>query len=126
MLKKEPFGQLPTGESIDLYTLTNSNGMKARIMTYGGTVVSLTAPDKSGKFADVILGMDDQKAYTTQTAFLGALIGRYGNRIGNGKFKLEGKEYVTLPRTMATTRCTAATRFRQAPLGGQTRSPDGH
>ena len=95
MLKKEPFGQLPTGESIDLYTLTNSNGMKARIMTYGGTVVSLTAPDKSGKFADVILGMDDQKAYTTQTAFLGALIGRYGNRIGHATFQLDGQTFNT-------------------------------
>ncbi len=66
-------------------------------MTYGGTVVSLTAPDRNGKFADVVLGADSLEGYLKQTNFFGALIGRYGNRIGHGTFKLDGKQY-TLPK----------------------------
>lgn len=96
-VKSQPFGKLPDGTPVELYTLANAKGMHAGIMTYGGTVVSLTAPDKSGKFADVVLGMDSVDGYQHQTAFFGALIGRYGNRIGHGTFKLEGKTY-TLPK----------------------------
>jgi len=76
-------------------------------MTYGGTVVSLTAPDRNGKFADVVLGADSLEGYLKQTNFFGAIIGRYGNRIGHGIFKLDGKAY-TPRRTTATTPCTAA------------------
>ena len=90
---KQAFGKAPDGTAIEKYTLANSRGMRAEIMTWGGTVVSLTAPDRTGKFADVVLGMDTAEGYRTQTAFLGALIGRYGNRIGHARFKLEGKTY---------------------------------
>ena len=96
-VKKQVYGKLPDGASIELYTLTNANGMQAGIMTYGGTVVSLTAPDRSGKFADVVLAPDSIEGYQKQTAFFGAIIGRYGNRIGHAGFKLDGKAY-TLPK----------------------------
>jgi len=88
---------MPDGTPVDIYTLSNANGMEARITTYGGALVSLTAPDRAGKFADVVLGMDSLDGYRRQTAYLGALIGRYGNRIGHAGFTLEGQTY-QLPR----------------------------
>jgi aldose 1-epimerase len=99
MLKKEPFGQTPAGEGVDVYTLTNANGMEARIMTYGGVVLSLTAPDRSAKYSDVVLGMDSLKGYTSDPTppYFGALIGRYGNRIGGATFQLDGQTY-NLPK----------------------------
>jgi aldose 1-epimerase len=92
-VKKQSFGKMPDGTPVDIYTLSNANGMEARITTYGGAIVSLTAPDRAGKFADVVLGMDSLDGYRGQANFFGALIGRYGNRIGHGKFTLEGKAY---------------------------------
>src|SRR5664279_323629 len=92
-LKKQAYGKMPNGAEVELYTLTNASGMKAGIITYGGTVVSLTAPDRNGKYADVVLGMDDLAGYMKATAFFGALIGRYGNRIGHAQFTLEGKAH---------------------------------
>ncbi len=93
----QPYGKMPDGTPVELYTLTNAGGMQAGIITYGGAVVSLTAPDKTGKFADVVLGMDTLEGYIGEPNFFGALIGRYGNRIGHATFKLEGKQY-TLPK----------------------------
>src|ERR1035437_5861532 len=84
---------MPNGAAVELYTLTNANGMQAGIITYGGTVVSLTAPDRNGKYADVVLGMDDLAGYMKATTFFGALIGRYGNRIGHARFTLDGNTY---------------------------------
>lgn len=88
-----PYGKMPDGTSVEIYTLSNRNGMSADILTYGGAVARLTAPDRNGKFADVVLGMDNLEGYRTQANYFGALIGRYGNRIGNGTFDLEGKTY---------------------------------
>ena len=96
-VKRQPFGKMPDGTPVDIYTLSNANGMEARITTYGGALVSLTAPDRAGKFADVVLEMDSLDGYRRQTAYLGALIGRYGNRIGHAGFTLEGQTY-QLPR----------------------------
>jgi aldose 1-epimerase len=96
-VKKQAYGKMPDGTAVELYTLTNARGMQAEITTYGGAVVSLTAPDRAGKFADVVLGMDSLEGYRSQTVFFGALIGRYGNRIAHGQFTLEGKAY-TLPK----------------------------
>jgi len=76
-----------------LYTLTNSNGMRAGIIAYGGALVELTAPDRSGKLSDVVLATDDLTGMKKQTAFFGALIGRYGNRIGHAQFTLDGQTY---------------------------------
>jgi len=96
-LKREAFGKLPDGTAIELYTLANGKGMQARIMTLGATVVSLTAPDKAGKYADVVLGMDSVDGYVKGVPYFGAIVGRYGNRIGHAQFQLAGKTY-TLPK----------------------------
>jgi aldose 1-epimerase len=97
LVKKQEYGHMPNGAAVEMFTLTNPNGMEARIITYGGIVTSLTAPDRAGKLADVVLGMDTLAGYLGETAHLGALIGRYGNRIGDGHFRLDGHLF-TLPK----------------------------
>jgi aldose 1-epimerase len=96
-MKKQPFGKTGDGQAADLYTLTNKKGMEVTITNFGGIIVSLKVPDRSGKFEDVALGYDSIDGYLTNKAFFGALIGRYGNRIAHGKFALSGKTY-TLPK----------------------------
>jgi len=96
-IKKQAFGITERGEPVELYTLTNRNGMEARIMTYGGTVVSLKVPDRHGNPGDVVLGYDTLDGYLKKSEYFGAIIGRYGNRIGRGSFSLNGKQY-TLPK----------------------------
>ena len=91
-LKKSPYGKLATGTPVDLYTLTNATGMEASITNYGGIVVSLKTPDKSGKLDDVVLGFDTLTEYEAGHPYFGAIIGRYGNRIAKGKFKVEGRD----------------------------------
>jgi aldose 1-epimerase len=93
----QPFGKLPDGTAVELYTLSDGP-FEARISTYGGVVVSLKTPDRSGKVGDVVLGFDDVDGYYANfngpaDAFFGALIGRYGNRIGHGTFTLDGQKY---------------------------------
>src|SRR5205823_11245676 len=90
---KTSWGKTPDGEEVDLYTLTNKNGVEAAITTYGGSVVWLKVPDRDGKLGDVVLGFDSVDGYVSNTSYLGALIGRYGNRIGHAQFKLDGKTY---------------------------------
>jgi aldose 1-epimerase len=92
-VQKQAWGKLPDGTPVELYTLSNANGMKAVISTYGGAVVSLTAPDRNGKYADVALGMENLEGYLKPVPYFGALIGRYGNRIGHAQFALDGKPY---------------------------------
>src|ERR1700733_13811124 len=92
-ISKAPFGKTPEGQPVEIYTLCNKNGMEARIMTYGGIVVSLKTPDKSGRFDDVVLGYDSLEGYIQRNPYFGAIIGRCGNRISNGKFSLNGKTY---------------------------------
>lgn len=92
-LARQPFGKTPDGAAVDIYTLSNSKGMEARIMTYGGIVVSLKVPDRAGKLADVVHGFDTFDGYLGTHPYFGALIGRYGNRIAKGRFKLNGAEY---------------------------------
>jgi len=88
-----PFGTLKDGTAISLYTMTNGKGVTMKVIDYGGIIVSLMVPAKDGKTVDVILGYDSLAAYEKQNPFFGALVGRYGNRIGKGKFTLDGKEY---------------------------------
>ncbi len=95
---KADFGKTPDGTPVAIYTLQNAKGAEARIMTYGGIVQKLTMPDKNGKFADIVNGFDTLNGYTDPKytgacPYFGALIGRYGNRIGGAKFTLEGKTY---------------------------------
>jgi aldose 1-epimerase len=87
------FGKTSDGKDVYVYTLRNSGGMEARIMTYGGILISLNVPDKHGKSADVVLGYDSLSQYIANSPYFGALIGRYGNRIGKARFTLGGKEY---------------------------------
>ena len=92
-VRREEFGKMPDGRAVALYTLTNRRGAEARIITYGGTVVSLRVPDRRGQLADVVLGFDDLEGYLGQDFYIGALIGRYANRISNARFTLNGVEY---------------------------------
>jgi aldose 1-epimerase len=88
-----PFGETPRREPVTLYTLTNKNGMSVSIMNYGATIVDIMAPDRNGKLADVVLGFDHLTPYLHQTAYLGATIGRYANRIAKGTFELDHTTY---------------------------------
>ncbi len=90
---QEPWGQLETGEPIDLYTLRNRSGMEARITNYGGRLVVLKTPDRHGKLEDIVLGFDNLAGYQQKNPYFGALVGRYANRIAGGKFHLHGTEY---------------------------------
>lgn len=92
-IKKESFGKTADGTAVDIYTLTNVKGVEAKIITYGGIVVSLKVPDRTGKLGDIVLGYDSMDGYNKNAGYLGALVGRYGNRIAKGKFKLNGVEY---------------------------------
>jgi len=87
------FGKTTDGTAVEIYTLRNRNGMEARIATYGSIVVSLTVPDRNGRFADVVLGYDRLGDYFENTSHFGAVIGRYANRIGGAKFTLNGRTY---------------------------------
>jgi aldose 1-epimerase len=88
------YGVTAKGDSVKQYTLTNKNGMKVEVINYGGIITSLTAPDKNGNYQDVVLGFTKPEDYFNGNPyFFGALIGRYGNRIANAKFTLEGKTY---------------------------------
>ena len=93
MIKKEPFGKMPNGDPVDLYTLTNASAVSVSITTYGGRVVTVKTPDKKGAVADIVLGFDTLDGYLAENPFFGALVGRYGNRIGKAQFTLNGKAY---------------------------------
>lgn len=87
------YGMTVKGDSVKKYTLTNKNGMTVEVINLGGIITSLTAPDKNGKYEDVVLGFTNPEDYLENPYFYGALIGRFGNRIANGKFRLNGIEY---------------------------------
>jgi aldose 1-epimerase len=92
-ITRMPFGRGPNGRIVDAYTLCNHSGMEARITTYGGIVTYLTAADRGGHFADVVLGYASLDEYLKASPYFGALIGRYANRIAKGRFTLDGHEY---------------------------------
>jgi aldose 1-epimerase len=88
-----PFGVTPDGEPVQLFTLTNARGIEVRAISYGGIIVSLKVPDRGGVPGDVVLGFDDLDGYLDETPYFGALIGRYGNRIGGARFTLDGSDF---------------------------------
>ena len=92
-ITESPFGKLPDGREATLYTLTNANGMVAKISNLGGVITELHVPDRDGVLADVCHGFDNVTPYMGDSHYFGALIGRYGNRIANGRFTLDGKTY---------------------------------
>jgi aldose 1-epimerase len=87
------FGKLKDGSAVDVFTLTNAHGVEIRAITYGGIIQSLKVPDKAGRVGDVVLGFDTIDGYQTDHPFFGAIIGRYGNRIGKAQFTLDGQTY---------------------------------
>ena len=92
-MQKQSFGKTADGKAADLYVLTNGKGAQAAVTNFGASLVWLKMPDRQGKLADVVLGYENVEGYVTDKAFLGASIGRYGNRIARGKFSLNGNEY---------------------------------
>lgn len=90
---KETFGTMPDGTAVDQFTLVNKNNLEVKVITYGGIITSLKVPDREGKFKDIVLGYDNLESYLKSTPYFGAIIGRYGNRIADGKFKLDDTEY---------------------------------
>lgn len=91
-IRKLPFGHAGTN-TVDIYTLTNAHGIEARIMTYGATIVSLKTPDRHGHLQNIVLGFDALEPYLAGVPYFGATVGRYANRIANGRFTLDGKTY---------------------------------
>jgi aldose 1-epimerase len=90
---RQTFGTLPDGTPIDSFVLAHPAGLEARVMSYGGTLISLRAPDRYGALADVVLGFDSLAPYLAGHPYFGSLIGRYGNRIAGGWFQLRGTTY---------------------------------
>ena len=92
-LQKLSFGQTPDGQPVELYVLTNTRGMAAKVITYGAIVTALHVPDRNGRLSDIVLGFDGLMGYLGRHPYFGAAIGRVANRIARGKFTLDGVEY---------------------------------
>ncbi len=92
-LTHQPFGKTEEGQPVDLYTLANNTGLETKITNYGGIIVSLLAPDRQGNLADIVLGFENVEGYLGKHPYFGAIVGRYANRIAQGKFTLNGVEY---------------------------------
>jgi aldose 1-epimerase len=92
-ITKNSFGVTKTGQPVEMYTLTNAREHVVKVATYGGTIVNLLVPDKSGKIEDVVFGFDSLRDYEERSPFFGCLTGRYANRIAKGKFTLDGRMY---------------------------------
>ena len=90
---RAPFGVLPSGDSVHVFTLTNASGVELRAMDYGGIIVSLRTPDRAGRLGDIVLGYDSLGGYLASSPYFGALVGRYANRIARGQFTLDGVTY---------------------------------
>lgn len=90
---RAPFGQAADGKAVEVFTLTNANGLELRAITYGGIITSLKVPDRNGALGDIVLGFDSLDGYLKDHPFFGAIIGRYGNRIAKGRFLFDGQEY---------------------------------
>jgi aldose 1-epimerase len=93
-ISRKTFGKTADGRPVYLYTLKNRHGMEVAITNYGGVVVALKVPDRNGRFADVVLGYDRLAGYESkEDPYFGAIVGRYANRIAQGRFTLDGKQY---------------------------------
>lgn len=92
-IEKSPYGTTVDGVDVHEYKLFNRQGMEISIINYGGIITSWTAKDKNGVYEDIVLGYNELSEYEKESPYFGAIIGRYGNRIAQGKFSIEGKEY---------------------------------
>jgi aldose 1-epimerase len=90
---RAPFGRTSDGRPAELFTLTNANGVELRVTNYGGIITSLKTPDRSGRLDDIVLGYESLSGYLHDTPYFGAIVGRYGNRIADGRFTLDGTTY---------------------------------
>ena len=90
---RETWGHTAEGGKVDIFTLTNAHRLRARVMTWGASIVEMSVPDREGKLGDVTLGFDTVAPYLAPNPFFGAIVGRFGNRISKGKFTLDGQEY---------------------------------
>ena len=92
-IRSVPFGTGPDGKPVDCFLLRNAQGMEVEVLSYGGIIRAIRVPDRSGRMEDVVLGFDTLDAYLAPNPFIGALIGRYANRIGDAAFTLDGVTY---------------------------------
>ena len=92
-VSRAPWGTMPDGAAVEIFTLTNARGAEVKAITYGGIIQSLRVPDRAGRLDDVVLGFDTLKGYLGEHPYFGAIIGRYGNRIGKAQFTLDGRTY---------------------------------
>jgi aldose 1-epimerase len=92
-IDRAAFGALPDGRQVEVFTLSNAKGMQARVITYGAILQALVVPDREGKVADIALGYADMRGYLKAPNYFGATVGRYANRIRDGKFSIDGTAY---------------------------------
>ena len=92
-IDKTDFGKLPTGEKVDKYKLSNSM-ISVEVINYGGIITNIKVPDDQGDLKDVVLGFNNIEGYINEHPYFGAIIGRYGNRIKNGKFNIDGMNII--------------------------------
>jgi len=90
---RAPFGHLPDGRAVDVYTLSNAHGVEVHVMTFGAIVTVVRTPDRGGHFDDIVLGFDSLSGYEGEHPYFGAVVGRYANRIAHGRFTLDGTTY---------------------------------
>jgi aldose 1-epimerase len=90
---RAPFGRMPDGAAVEVYTLTNPGGTQVKAITYGAIIQAIRVPDKAGRTGDVTLGYDSLEGYLTTSPYFGAVVGRYANRIAHGRFTLGGRTY---------------------------------
>ncbi|HJR34787.1 MAG TPA: galactose-1-epimerase, partial [Gemmatimonadales bacterium] len=92
-MTRTPFGVTPDGTPVELFTFRNTAGIQLSAMSYGGTIVSLRVPDRDGNLDDIVLGFDSLDGYLGHSHYFGAIVGRYANRIGRGRFEVDGSRY---------------------------------
>jgi aldose 1-epimerase len=93
VIASAPFGTLPSGEKVDIYSLRNDNGVTVKFLSYGGIITEIDVPDRRGRFADIVLGLKTLHEYRVHSPYFGAIVGRYANRIAKAQFTLDGKTY---------------------------------
>jgi aldose 1-epimerase len=92
-VQEEIYGKMPDGREVKIFTLANKNGLRARVTEYGAILVSMETPDKEGNVEDLTHGYETLEGWLGNTSYFGATVGRFGNRIADGRFTLDGKEY---------------------------------
>ena len=117
----KPFGKTNDGTAVEQYVLRNSHGVQATVITYGAVLQSLKVPDKHGQFADVVLGFDNVQGYQAGTAFFGATIGRFGNRLPRALSSWTANA-IKCPSTTGRTPCMAVRRASTSRCGKPSQS----